>query len=233
MRKTTLILVTLLVGSPAFAQEDPEAPPPAPAEAPPAPPPPTPPPPPAPTPPAPPPRLAPVAQARDPETVYRAREPVAVRTWGLFGLQTGDATPIGSGGGVQGVDFALRLGAHIVVGPGLTLTPEVLLPFTVFVAEGAAAFTGIRFGTRLGFEVANIVTPYIGFHVGYERAQALGCNGGDCGINGLGFDMILGADFWASERVGIGPYFNVNFSSFGDAGSINWVAFGPSLTIRY
>jgi hypothetical protein len=222
MGKTIIIVLSIVSVTPALAQEEEPAPPPVqqPATPPPAP----------PEEPAPPPAGQPPVQVQDPQLPRQmAQTPVQVN--GLVGIQLGGAVGFGDFSGLYGGQFALRLGAHIVIGPGLTLTPEVLLPFTVLVADGAGALTGISFGSRIGFDASHIVTPYVGFHVGFSRLQAL--SGGGGGINGLGFDADFGAEFWASQNVAIGPFFDLNFGSYGQGATISWLTFGPSVSIRY
>ena len=158
-----------------------------------------------------------------------------VRVSGLFGFQAGGAVLSCDlcNGTKFGFEGDIRLGAEIVMGPGLVLTPEAEIPFSYSpIDSNGLVFVGIEFGTRFGFMVQNLVVPYFQFHVGYMRGQSTGCSGSNCGDNGIGFSVGAGAEFFVGPTTSIGPFIDVHFASF-EGVTFTRLAFGPTLTTRY
>jgi hypothetical protein len=212
-----LVIVSLLVSAPAFAQDEPPAQEPAPQ--------------------TPPETTPPPGPLMPPAPAYgsTSSQPLNVTAAGMFGMQAGGNllscnfcrdTQFGGA-------FAARIGAHITLGPLVVLDPEAMIPFSYTSVQGSGIiFVGILFGTRIGFQLQNIATPYLGFHFGYIRGQGTDCTGSNCGDNAFGVEVGAGCDFWLSPKFALGPFFDFNFASFQGI-TFTQISFGPSLTSIY
>lgn len=172
-------------------------------------------------------------------------ESMGVKAYPFIGFLLGGAKPFGDFGNgfTFGPDVGFRGGVDLIIGPGLSVSPDAEIHFGRFGVVDAldqmglsgAIFVGLLFGGRFGFQIADLVTPYFDLHFGYYHGQITGdaCSqpGANCGQDKFGMDFGFGAEFWLTPTVGLGPFMRFNFV-FTDNVSSNWFSFGPSLTLR-
>ena len=172
-------------------------------------------------------------------------ESMGVKVAGILGFTLGGAKPFGDFGNAFnfGPDVGIRGGVELLIGPGISIQPDAEIHFgrfgsvTELDAQGisGAIYIGLLFGGRFGFEIANLVTPYFDLHFGYYHGQITGdaCSlaGANCGQDKFGMDFGFGAEFWLTPTVGLGPFTRFNFV-FTDNVTSNWFSFGPSLTLK-
>jgi hypothetical protein len=168
----------------------------------------------------------------------------SLRVRPVLGVAISVAKPLGDFGNAANVGFeaTARGGAEMVIGPGISVTPDLEVNFVRFGASDLAQRAGLdsayalgfMLGGRFGYEFPSFVTPYMDLHFGYFHNSASGaaCDAGaNCSSDKFAMEFGFGGDFWLTDTLGLGPFLKFNFD-FTDVVSSNWFGFGASLTLR-